>query len=60
MGGWVDGERDGWMVEDNNFDSIFEVPAEVTQFTRKMAVLPNRRYLVHFIHLFTLFSQIYN
>ena len=59
----MDGEKDGWTDEGNSLDSIFEVPLEVTQFTRKkkkMAVLPNRRYLVHFIHWFTLFSQISN
>ena len=33
--GRTDGETDGWTDEGNSLYSIFEVPAEVTQFTRK-------------------------
>ena len=43
--GQTDGETDGWTDEGNSIDSIFEVAAEVIQFTRekkKMAMLPNR------------------
>ena len=60
--GRTDGETDGWTDEGNSIDSIFEVPAEVIQFTRKQkedggATEPSLdRALVSLVHTF--FSNI--